>query len=219
MPQLDQKKSTFFAWTLVSKKIQLRCRWKCGNPTWRKSCWKSRLLSWMEKNSTSWTLQPRVPAWRKPAEAEAKYFENDFKRKKFLGTTNIFGVFCCCFDVVLCSWVFGDWFWMLLSWSITFALPLTCKSSSRYAELLKEREQAVLFVSFCSCCMFFVRQQTQRIHHSCTHFQTIYKVSFVFSGTFASFIHINIYIYIYIRIPKSYPNLIPIWIIWSANWT
>jgi len=38
-------------------------------------------LNGKEFNKLNFTT--RVPAWRKPAEAEAKYFENDFKRKKF----------------------------------------------------------------------------------------------------------------------------------------
>ena len=46
------------------------------------------------------TFTKRVPAWRKPPEAEPKYFENKFKRKKFLGKERIF--------------VFFGWFLMFL---------------------------------------------------------------------------------------------------------
>lgn len=44
-------------------------------------------LNGKEFNKLNFTK--RVPAWRKPPEAEPKYFENDFKRKKFLGTTHM----------------------------------------------------------------------------------------------------------------------------------
>lgn len=44
-------------------------------------------LNGKEFNKLNFTK--RVPAWRKPPEAEPKYFENDFKRKKFLGTTQM----------------------------------------------------------------------------------------------------------------------------------
>ena len=69
-------------------------------------------LNGKEFNKLNFTK--RVPAWRKPPEAEPKYFANDFKRKKFLGTTQMMCFFLF-FDVVRFSWDFGDWFWMLLS--------------------------------------------------------------------------------------------------------
>ena len=53
------------------------------------------------------TFTKRVPAWRKPPEAEPKYFENKFKRKKFLGKERMC-FFWLVFDVFVCSWVFGD---------------------------------------------------------------------------------------------------------------
>lgn len=69
-------------------------------------------LNGKEFNKLNFTK--RMPAWRKPPEAEPKYFENDFKRKKFLGTTQMMCFFLV-FDLVLCVWDFVDWFWMLLS--------------------------------------------------------------------------------------------------------
>lgn len=70
------------------------------------------------------------------------------------------------------------------------------------------KKQNRLFSSFNLLMLYvFGRQQTHYIRHSCTHFQTIYNVSFVFSRTFVSFI------YRYnISKSKSYTS----GIIWSA---
>lgn len=130
---------------LFSFQISYLRRWKCGNPTWRKSCWESRHLSWMEKNSTSWTSQNVCQHGENHQKQNQNILRMTLRGRSFL-EQHTWCVFFLVFDVVLCSWDFGDWFWMLLSWSITFALPLTCKSSSRYAGLLEETEQAVLFV-------------------------------------------------------------------------